>query len=98
MVFKAWINLGEYTITTDRARRPRPVRRFLADSHRAADRPGRHRPLARQLADVRAAHADGQVGMARVVTDFATFAWLCDAHIGPAHRGTGLGQWLVSVV
>jgi N-acetylglutamate synthase-like GNAT family acetyltransferase len=37
------------------------------------------------------------VGMARVVTDRGTFAWLCDVYIDAAHRG-GLGTWLLDVV
>jgi len=36
-----------------------------------------------------------QVGLARVVTDFATFAWLCDVFIIPEYRGLGLSKWLV---
>jgi GNAT superfamily N-acetyltransferase len=40
--------------------------------------------------------ADGaQVGFARVVTDQATFAYLCDVYVLDAHRGRGLGEWLV---
>ena len=31
----------------------------------------------------------------RLVTDSATFAWLCDVIIDPGHRGKGLGKWLV---
>lgn len=38
------------------------------------------------------------VGYARVVTDLATFAWLCDVYIAPDHRGKGLGTWLAVVV
>jgi GNAT superfamily N-acetyltransferase len=37
----------------------------------------------------------GQAGFARVVTDYATFAWLADVFVLPAHRGAGLGKWLV---
>lgn len=33
-----------------------------------------------------------QVGFARVVTDQATFAWLCDVIVDPAHRGQGLAK------
>lgn len=40
----------------------------------------------------------GQVGYARVVTDLATFAWWCDVYIDRAHRGAGLGTWLVTTV
>ena len=36
-----------------------------------------------------------QVGFARLVTDRATFAWLCDVFIDAAHRGRGLGTFLV---
>ena len=39
-----------------------------------------------------------QIGFARVVTDLATFAWLCDVFIDEAHRGQGLGVWLMQTV
>ena len=39
---------------------------------------------------------NGQLaGFCRVVTDRATFAWLCDVFVLPAHRGHGLAKWLV---
>ena len=39
-----------------------------------------------------------QVGFARVVTDFATFAWLADVFVVSEHRGRGLAKWLVEVI
>jgi GNAT superfamily N-acetyltransferase len=39
-----------------------------------------------------------QVGYARVVTDEATFAWLCDVYIARESRGKGLGHALVTAV
>jgi len=39
-----------------------------------------------------------QLGYARVITDQATFAWLCDVYIAPAVRGKGLGTALVTAV
>jgi len=39
-----------------------------------------------------------QIGFARVVTDLATFAWLCDVFIDETHRGQGLGVWLMQTV
>lgn len=36
-----------------------------------------------------------QVGFMRVVTDYATFSWVCDVIIHPDHRGKGLGKWLM---
>ena len=40
-------------------------------------------------------HEGEQVGFCRAVTDFATFAWICDVIIHPDHRGRGLGKWMV---
>lgn len=39
-----------------------------------------------------------QVGFARVVTDYATFAWLADVFVLEDFRGRGLGKWLVEVM
>lgn len=38
--------------------------------------------------------SEEQVGFARLVTDRATFAWLCDVFVLPSHRGLGLGRTL----
>jgi GNAT superfamily N-acetyltransferase len=43
-------------------------------------------------------HDREQVGFARVVTDRATFAYLCDVYIVESHRGKGLSKWLVEAV
>jgi GNAT superfamily N-acetyltransferase len=39
-----------------------------------------------------------QIGLARVITDGATFAYLCDVFIDEKFRGQGLGKWLVECV
>lgn len=39
-----------------------------------------------------------QVGFARVVTDRATFAYLCDVYVLEQERGRGLGVWLIEFV
>jgi GNAT superfamily N-acetyltransferase len=36
-----------------------------------------------------------QIGFARVVTDYATFAWLCDVFVIETQQGRGLGKWLI---
>ena len=41
---------------------------------------------------------DRQVGLARVVTDHATFAYLCDVYVLEEHRGKGLSKWLMREV
>lgn len=42
--------------------------------------------------------AGRQAGFARVVTDYATFAWLADVFIVETWRGRGLGRKLVAAV
>ena len=39
-----------------------------------------------------------QIGLARVVTDRATFAYLCDVYVLESHRGRGIGKRLMSAV
>jgi GNAT superfamily N-acetyltransferase len=41
---------------------------------------------------------DQQVGLARVVTDFATILWICDLFIIKEHRGKGLGKHLIKTI
>lgn len=36
-----------------------------------------------------------QIGFARVISDGATFAWLCDVYIEQQCRGLGLSKWLM---
>jgi len=43
-------------------------------------------------------HGAAQVGLARVITDSATYAYLCDVYILEEHRGQGLGKWLMETV
>ena len=39
-----------------------------------------------------------QVGFARVVTDQATFAWICDVFVEESARGLGVGKRLMSAI
>ena len=36
-----------------------------------------------------------QVGISRIITDYATFAYLCDVYVDPADRGNKVGTWMV---
>ena len=42
--------------------------------------------------------ADRQVGFARVVTDEATFGWLCDVFVDESVRGQGIGDALIRAI
>ena len=39
-----------------------------------------------------------QVGFGRVVTDYATFAWIADVFVLPEHRGRGLSKWMMEIM
>ncbi len=39
-----------------------------------------------------------QIGFARVVTDFAVFAYICDVFIHEDYRGQSLGKWLMESI
>lgn len=41
---------------------------------------------------------DKLIGFARVITDFATFAYLADVFILDEKRGLGLSKWLIKVI
>jgi len=90
-----------YTISTDKTRLDTGlIHNFLSeDSYWAQDRPYDvvERSIDHSLCFGVYAGTE-QVGFARVVTDYVTFAWLCDVFIVESHRGRGLGKRLVETV
>ncbi len=46
----------------------------------------------------RAGARQAQVGFARVITDFASFAYLADVYVLEGHRGKGLSKWLMETI
>jgi GNAT superfamily N-acetyltransferase len=95
-----------FTISTDPAHLDRDVIwRYLHDeSYWAAGIPrdiferAVDRSLNFGLFDGEAGDGGTQIGYSRVVTDDATFAWLCDVFVLPAYRGRGLATWLIETV
>jgi GNAT superfamily N-acetyltransferase len=39
-----------------------------------------------------------QIGLARIVSDYAVFAYLCDVFIHEDYRAHGLGKWLMQTI
>ncbi len=92
---------GEYEVSTDPARIDlAAVHEFL--SGRSYWATGRPLDLVRRSLENSIVfgvhHGREQVGLARVVSDRATFAWLCDVYVLEEHRGHGLGKWLIECV
>lgn len=95
------IELGDYVISTDKARLDLDlIHDYLNNQSYWAQ----GRPLATVQTSIEHSlcfgvyHDGQQVGFARVVTDYATFAWLCDVFVLESHRGQGLGKRLVEAV
>ena len=87
-----------YEISTDRARLDIDlIHRFLSEESywaKGRDRATVERSIENSLPF--GAYLDGrQVGFARVVTDYSTFAWLADVFVLPEHQGQGVGKRLV---
>ena len=43
-------------------------------------------------------HREKQIGYARVITDYATFAYLADVFIIKGYRGRGLSKWMMEII
>lgn len=94
------VTRGEYTISTDPARLDLDViYGYIYRSYWAAGRPRvlMARALRHSL-NFGVYHGAQQVGLARVITDYATYVYLCDVFILEEHQGQGLGKWLIEVV
>ena len=89
-----------YTLTDETARLDlAAVVTLLRSTYWAAERPVEvtERSLRHSL-NFGLFHGGQQVGFARVVTDRATVAYLCDVVIAEAHRGQGVGKWLITCI
>jgi GNAT superfamily N-acetyltransferase len=87
-----------YTVSSDPARLDvDAIHAFLTTCYWSTGIPRETvaRALAHSLGFGLYAPDGAQVGFVRVVTDQATFAYLCDVYVRDAHRGRGLGEWLV---
>ena len=90
---------GEFVISTDPGRLDLDVvHRFLVRSYWAEEIPRdvMERSIASSL-PFGLYERSGQVGFARVLTDWAVFAMLMDVFVLERCRGQGLGKWLVEV-
>jgi GNAT superfamily N-acetyltransferase len=87
---------GEFTISTDPDRLDLEViHRFLTESYWAK---GISREVVKRSIENSLCfgiYREKQIGFARVISDFATFAYLGDVFILEDYRGRGLSKWLM---
>ena len=89
-----------FTISTDPARLDMDVIvDMLARAYWAVGRPRDRTERAVQNSMVFGIYEDDkQIGVARVVTDYSIFAYLCDVFIHEDYRAHGLGKWLIQTI
>jgi GNAT superfamily N-acetyltransferase len=92
---------GDFVISTDRARIDvETVHRYLnANSYWAAGIPlDVFRRSIENALCFGIYEGDQQAGFARVITDYATFAYIGDVFVLESYRAQGLSKWLMSVI
>jgi GNAT superfamily N-acetyltransferase len=95
------VRQGDYLISTDPSQLDVDViHRYLSQqSYWAAGIPIEIVQIALQNSLNFGLYQNGrQIGLVRVVSDYATFAYVSDVFILPDARGRGLSKWLLSVV
>lgn len=90
----------QFTISTDPARLDiDAICDFLTRAYWANTRPRERTERAIQNSLVFGVYdGDKQIGVARVVTDYSIFAYLCDVFIHEDYRAHGLGKWLIQTI
>lgn len=95
------ITRGEFTISTDKSRLQLAViQKFLSEeSYWAKNRsPEQTRTAIENSLCFGLYHGDRQIGFARVVSDFAVFAYLGDVFVLEEFRGRGFSKWLMQII
>ena len=92
---------GEYLISTERSRLDLDViHGFLTNCYWAKGIPRETvaRSIEHSLCFGIYDGSGSQVGFARVISDFATIAYLGDVFVLDSHRGRGLSRWLLECI
>lgn len=94
------IHRDRFTISTDPARLDIDVIcDFLTRAYWANTRPRERTENAVRNSLVFGVYDnEKQIGVARVVTDYSIFAYLCDVFIHEDYRAHGLGKWLLQTI
>ncbi len=92
---------GEFTISTERSRlQIERIHKFLTEeSYWAKERtPEQTRRAIKNSLCFGVYKNENLIGVARVVTDYATFAYIGDVFILEEFRGLGLSKWLMETI
>ena len=94
------VNHNEFLYSTDKAKLHLPyIHGFLKNSYWAKD-------ISKEIVEksidnsvcIGIYHNERQVGFARLITDFATFAYLADVFVDEMYRGKGISKSLMNFI
>lgn len=92
---------GEFTISTDPNRlQTDAIHKFLSEESYWANKRTKQQTVTaiKNSLPFGVYTGENQIGFARVVTDYATFAYLGDVYILEEFRGRGLSKWLMETI
>lgn len=94
------VSKNEYRITTDNSKLDfDSIHNWITNSYWAKGRTKEEmKKVMKNSLNFGLFHNEKQIGFARVVTDYHTFAYLCDVIIDESYRGKGLGKMLMKEV
>lgn len=95
-----WQN-GEFTISTDSDRlQIEAIHKFLSEESYWANKRTKEQTITaiKNSLPFGVYKSENQIGFARIVTDYATFAYLGDVYILEEYRGQGLSKWLMETI
>jgi GNAT superfamily N-acetyltransferase len=91
---------GDFLLSTDRERLDlKVIHGFLTGSYWAKGIPSEVVSRSMRNSLCFGVYKQGrQIGFARVISDFATFAYIADVFVLEAFRGQGLGKWMMEAI
>lgn len=100
MIFPMQVSKGHFTLSTDKSRLSLDtICGFLARSHWAAQR--KRATIVKSIENslcYGVYSGARQVAFARVVTDYSTYAYLCDVFVDEEFRGQGISKWMMECI
>lgn len=91
---------GNYLVSSDKSKLDiKVIYGYLSNSYWAKGRPLKISKLTLKNSLCFGLYfKNNQIGFARVITDYATFAYLADVFILEEYRGRGLSKWMMKVI
>jgi GNAT superfamily N-acetyltransferase len=94
-------SVGSYTVSDDSTRLDlRAIHAYLSRAYWSPDIPLEtvRRAVRSSLCAGAYDSAGAQVGLVRVISDYATYCYICDVYVLESHRGQGLSKAMLAMI